>query len=166
MLKLCPRIFSATNVTQMVTGTTTPAINAVPRSRKKEPDDESGEEKADDDRVAHAADGCLDDVRLIVEDGQLHAGGDNRAQAFDFLMNFVGYLDRVAVRLAIDAEQHGRLSVRGDHGIVRRRRSRNGADIANANRHVVHVLDDDVADLLGRLNLRRDESQEKLMIAA
>ncbi len=35
MLKLCPIIFSAMNVTQIVTGTTSPVITAVPRSRRK-----------------------------------------------------------------------------------------------------------------------------------
>ena len=32
--------------------------------------------------------------------------------------------------------------------------------------HVVHVLDDDVADLLGRLHLRGDQAQKQLVIAA
>ena len=100
MLKLWPIILSTTKVTQMVTGTTTPARTAVPRSRRNKPDDEAGEKQADDDGVAHAADRFADDVRLVVEDAELHAGGKHRAQAFDFLMHFVGDLDGVAVGLA------------------------------------------------------------------
>ena len=118
---------------------------------QEEPDDEPGEQQSNDDRVAHAADRFPDDVGLVVENvADRRPPGRVERRALDFLMNFVGDFHRVAVRLPVDADQHGGLAIRGDHRVDRRRRRRYGPDIPDANRNVVHVLDDDVADLVGR----------------
>ena len=51
------------NVTQMVTGTTRPAMQRRAQIAQEQPDDEAGEKQPDDDGVAHAADRFADDVR-------------------------------------------------------------------------------------------------------
>ena len=140
----------AMKVTKIATGNDQARHQRRAQVPQEQPDDEAGEQKSDDDGVAHAADRLPHDVGLIVKDVQLDAGGKLGPERFDFLVDHVGDLHRVAVRLAVDAEQHGGLSVRGDHRVVRRRRSRHGADVADSHRHVVHVLDDDVADLVRR----------------
>ena len=109
MLKLWPMIFITMKVTQDGHRNHQARHQRRAPIAQEQPDDEPGEEQPDDDRVAHAADRFPDDVGLIVKNVQLDAGGKRRPNAFDFLVHFVGHFHGVAVRLAVDADQHRRL---------------------------------------------------------
>ena len=105
MLKLCPRIFIAMNVTQNRHRNHEAGHQRRAQVAQEQPDDESGQQQPDDDRVAHAADGFADDIGLIVKDIQLDACGKLERMLLDFLVDFVGHFHRVAVRLPADADR-------------------------------------------------------------
>ena len=107
-LKLWPSIFIAMNVTTIVTGHDEPGHHRGAPVAQEEPDDQSRQEQADDDRVADAADRLLDDVRLVVERSHLDAGRQRRPDRGHLLVHFVGDLHGVAVRLAVDAQEQRR----------------------------------------------------------
>ncbi len=86
---------------------------------QKQHHDERGENQANQDRVAHAGDGSGDDLRLIVERLNMDSRRQRRANVLDLGVHLIGYLDRVGVGLAVDAQQNRGLAVRGDHGINR-----------------------------------------------
>jgi len=94
--------------------------------------DERCQHQADQDGVAHALDGVVDEFRLIVEGAQLDAFGQRLANLVDLRMNGIGHLHGVAIRLAVDGEQHGGLGVGGDHGVDGHDRRSDGSDVADA----------------------------------
>ena len=82
-------------------------------------------------------------------------------------MDFVGDLHGIAVRLPVDAEQHGGLSVRGDHRVDRRRRKarrcrRRGCEPARRSTFLMTMS----PISSGVLHLRSDQPQKELVIAA
>ncbi len=125
-----------------------------------------GEQQSDDDGVAHASNGFAHDVGLIVENAQFDAGGKFGPDRFDFLVGQVGDFHRVAVRLAADAQKHRGLSIRRDDGIVRRGGGRHDPNVPDTNRSVIHILDDHVADIFRVVDLRIDQAEKQLVIAA
>ena len=70
-LKLCPSTRSTMNVTAMVAGITSPATSEVPQSRRNRTMISEASTKPEQDGVAHAGDGFVDDFRLIVERPQI-----------------------------------------------------------------------------------------------
>src|SRR6516164_4054257 len=124
-----------------------------------------GKNDAEQHGVAHAPDGVPDDGRLVVEGFKMHPGRKGGAELGDFLMDFVRDLQRVAVRLAIDAQQDGGLSVCGDHGVDGRFRGSHFGDVTEANGDsVARCLYDDLGNLLRCTNLAADETQHKLVL--
>ena len=132
---------------------------------QKEHHDGGGEQQSDQDRVAHAADGCVDDLRLIVERLQRHAGRQRSPQGLDLGVHFLRDYDRVAVRLAVDVQEHGWFAVRGHDGVNRLGGKDHRGDIADAHRQVGRGgLDHDVADLLRRARLPAHQAEDELMV--
>ena len=108
----------------------------------------------------HAADGALDEARLVVEDLQLHAL-DVGVDALDFLLHAFGNLNGVGARLlghlhadAVDAvDAHERAAVFGGVGHLR--------DVAHVDRHAVAGRDHDVLDLVDVGELAGAAQQER-----
>ena len=110
--------------------------------------DQGRQHESDEDGVAHALDGILDDFGLIVERAQVDALGQFLADARDLRVHRVGHHHGVAVRLAVDVEQHGGLGVGGDHGVDRHHAGADGGHVADAQRRAGgRGLDHDVADV-------------------
>src|SRR5579862_7017232 len=81
-------------------------------------------------------------------------------------MCLVCNLQGVAVGLAIDVEQHPKLSVCGNDCVCWGDRRRDGGDISNANRNPTgRDLDYDVAYFLCGMYLATDQSQHEMMVA-
>ena len=66
-LKLWPSTRSAMNVMAMVAGITRPATIELPQSRRNSTRMMAARSQSDQDGVAHALDGLLHQIRLIVE---------------------------------------------------------------------------------------------------
>ena len=127
---------------------------------QKEPNDQSGEKQSNDNSVAHAGDGFLDDVGLIVERMNLNTGRQAGTYSLHLGVNFIGNLNRVAIRLAADAEQHRGLAVRAYGSVNRSYCRRYRSYIPNPNRYVVDGLDHHAADFFRCMDLRIDEPEE------
>ena len=81
-------------------------------------------------------------------------------------MHFIGYRNRVAVRLAIDVQQHGRLSVGPDNGVKRLDRLLHRGNVTNAHRKPRgRVLDDGIRQIVSVARLPAHQAQHELMIA-
>ncbi len=75
-------------------------------------------------------------------------------------VDFIRHRDGVAARLAIDAEEDGGLGICRHDCVIGRGGGGNGAHVANLHGNAVCVAHDDFADLLRRLHLRRNQSEE------
>ena len=106
-------------VINTVTGITSTATIEVPQSCRNSTIIKRREYYADQDGIAHALDGFRHDLRLIVEGCQFDSRRQRLLDARDFVVDQVGYLHRVAVRLTADVQQNRRFSVGGDNGIDR-----------------------------------------------
>ena len=84
----------------------------------------------------------------------------------DLVVHFLRDLHRVAVRLAIDVQQHRRLAVRGDDGVDGLHARRHRGDFADAHGNACwRVLDHDVRDFFRRAHLAADQPEIELVIA-
>ena len=107
----------------------------------------------------------MNDGGLIVERLDMHAGGECGANLLDLGVNFVSDVERVAVRLTMDAEQDGGFPIGGHHGVDRRDRRRDVGDITETNGNTSGgSLHDNLAELLRRSNLPADQTENQLMI--
>ena len=96
----------------------------------------------------------------------LDPGRQRFAQALDFRVHFVRHLHGVAGRLPVDAEQHGRLSVRRHHRIKRTNRGLHFRDVAHPHRHAGRgCLDDGRGNLLRIAHLPADQPEVELVVA-
>src|SRR5262249_25969712 len=82
--------------------------------------------------VAHAGDGIVNNGRLIVKRFETNAFWQTGRQFLNKGVNFVGYLQGVAFGLAIDVEQHGRLSIGCHNRVDRCNRRSDLRDVAEA----------------------------------
>ena len=139
-------------------------MEAAPIAQEQHQND-GGQKQSDQDSVAHALDGLLHQIGLIVERCQRDAFGKRFANAVDLGMNLVGHLDRIAFRLAIDIQQNGRISIGLHDGIDRFYGRLHRSEIAdahgNAGRSGFH---DDIGDLGCVVYLAAHQAQHQLMI--
>src|ERR1019366_5195765 len=84
---------------------------------QEDDENDGSEDQPDQNRVAHARDRLMDNLRLVIEGLHGDAAGKGCANAIDFGVDFVRHLDGVALRLAVDINEEGRLAVRGDDGV-------------------------------------------------
>ena len=143
-----------------VAGITSPATSEVPQSRRN-----STMMSDARTRPIRIASRTLviespDDLRLIVERLELDAGRQASGGCVDLGVHRVGDRHRIAVRLAVDVQQHGRLAV-GRHDRVhrlhgRRDRARHRR-CAPARRR--RGLDDDLSELRGVVHLPVDQAR-------
>ncbi len=92
-------------------------------------------------------------------------GGKSLADLFDFVMNFAGDLNGIAVRLAIDVQQNRWFAIGGDHGVHRFHARAYSGNIADAYRNSRRsVLDDGMGDFVRRADLPIHQSEIELMI--
>ncbi len=101
---------------------------------QKHDEDNRGEDKPQKNRVTHALDGILDDARLVVKRCEMNSGRKRAPNAVNLRMDFVRDNHRVAVRLAIDVQEHRWFPIGAHNGIDRLDRLLHGGDIANADR--------------------------------
>src|SRR5207247_5016026 len=95
----------------------------------------------------------------------MHAGGECGANLLDLGVNFVSDVERVAVRLTMDAEQDGGFPIGGHHGVDRRDRRRDVGDITETNGKTSGgSLHDNLAELLRSLNLPAVQTENHMMI--
>ena len=78
--------------------------------------DDHGEQSPDEDRVANAADGFLDQDALVVEHAGLCPGRKSPLQRRHFGLDSLGHGNRVRVRLPHDVDEHRFRAVRRHHG--------------------------------------------------
>ena len=71
---------------------------------QEEHQNDSGQQQSNQDGIAHAVDGFFHQIRLIVKRHDHYAFGQRLANAVDLSVHLVGYLHRVAIRLAIDIQ--------------------------------------------------------------
>ena len=92
-------------------------------------------------------------------------GGSDLPNAVDLGVDFVGDRHRVAVGLAVDVEQHRRLSVGGDDGVNRLHSGRDRGHIANADGNSGRRgLDYDLRKLRRIFHLAVHQREIKLMV--
>ena len=107
------------NVTATVAGMTRPATSEVPQSRRNTT--MMMEARIRPIRIASRTlcDRIVDDFGLVVEGLQLDAGRQRLPDRGDLGVHLFRHAHRVAVRLPVDIEQHGRFAVRRDHRVDR-----------------------------------------------
>src|SRR6185437_4323101 len=133
---------------------------------QKDHQDDGGQNQAQQNGVAHASDGIANDDGLVIEGLDLNSGRERLANLGDLAVDFIRNLDRVAVGLAVDVEQHGRFAVGRDQRIYRLDSGSDGGDVADAHGNSRgRVPDDRVGDLLRRSHLAAHQRQHQLMIA-
>ena len=136
------------------------------RRRNRERRDDHGpdvpDEEHDDERREQAApqqvflerfDRRVDEAGIVRIDGQRDAARQRLPHAVQFLLHRLGHLDRVLARRAPDIELHGGTAVchvqRAQHP---RGRILGVADIGDPDRRAVDRRDDDVVELVGRID--------------
>ena len=127
--------------------------------------DERRQNDADQNGIAHAVDGFHHETRLIVERLEMNSRRQRLPNALDLGVHFIGHGDGVAVGLPVDAQQHRRLSVRGDDGVHRLHARRDRRHVGNLHRNTrLRVLDDDLPELFGIVYLCVHQSEVQLMV--
>src|SRR6185437_13579388 len=84
---------------------------------QKDHQDDGGQNQAQQNGVAHASDGIANDDGLVIEGLDFNSGREGLANLGDLAVDFIRNLDRVAVGLPVDVEQHGRFAVGRDQRI-------------------------------------------------
>ena len=121
-------------------------------------DDNCREHQAEKDGVADALDGVLHDSRLVIKRKQTNAGRKRAANAVYLRMDFISHGNGVAVRLAIDVQQHRRFSIGAHDGIKRRNRWLHRGHISNPHRNACgSALDHSLRHILRAARLSRDQ---------
>ncbi len=131
---------------------------------QKEHQDGRGKNDAEQHRVSHAGDGFLHDRRLIVKNFQMHARRQRRLQLGDFFVNQLRDVQRVAVGLAVHAQQNRRLSVCRDRRIDGSFGRADFSDVTDADGNPSGgIFDDDLRNLFGRSHLAADQAKHQLV---
>ena len=132
---------------------------------QKDDDDDGGEDDADEDGVAHAGDAVADQLRLVIEGLEVNAGRQVGFEALDLGGDFIGDLDGVAGGLTGDVEQDGGFAVGANDGVDRLHSVLDVGDIGDFDGNAGGaVLDDDLPELFGAVDLGADEAEDKLMV--
>jgi hypothetical protein len=109
---------STINVTVIVTGMTRPAMRDEVQSRRKRTMMIGGEDQSDEDGVADTGDAVADEVRLVVEGGDIDASREIGAELSDGGGDFVGDGDSVGSRAGSKMlMQDGGLAVGSNDGV-------------------------------------------------
>src|SRR6185437_12596404 len=125
-----------------------------------------GQDEADEDGVADAANGLADDGGLVVEGREGDAGRQRLLEVGHFGVDLVGDGHGVAQGLAVDRQQHGGLAVGIHQRVDGLDRGRDRGDVGDADGSARGgALDDDGADLGGVGDLPGDQAEEELMVA-
>src|SRR5581483_1484270 len=122
--------------------------------------DDRRQQQADEDGVANALDRLSDDLRLVIKGADFHAARQRRTNLFDFVVDFLRDLHRVAVRLTVDIEQYCAFSVCRNYGVQRPYTGLNGGDVPNPDRNARgRGLDYGCGDLLRVAHLPADQAE-------
>src|SRR6266436_8257414 len=132
---------------------------------QEENKDDGRENEAKQYGVANARDGFMNEGGLIVEWLDMHAGWQSWPKLLDLGVNFVGDVERIAVRLPMNTQKNGGFAIGGDHGVDGCDGRRNFCNIAKTDGNTCRRrLHDDLADLFRRANLAADQAEHQLMI--
>ena len=133
---------------------------------KKDDDDDRGQDDADENGVADAADTVADELGLIVEGRHGDAGGQGFLELLYGSGNFVGDGDGVAGGLARDVEQNGGMALGTDHGVGRLDGLADFRDVGDADGNAGScVLDHHLGKLADVMGLRADECENELVLS-
>ena len=135
-----------------------------PVAQKKKEND-TGQDKPDEDGVAHAGDAVAHNLRLIVKGFEIHARRQLLLELHHLRGHRVGHGNRVAGGLAGNIQEHCLLAVGGDRGV-----DRHGGLLYLS--HVGHVHRSagwrgphhQLPQLFGVVNLRSHQPQNQLMV--
>ena len=127
---------------------------------QEKPNDERRQKQSDNNGIADTGNGLLHDIGLVVERPDLDAGRKAWTYGIHLPVHFVGNFNGVAVRLTVDAEQHGRLAIRCDNGVDGGNSRSYSPDITYSYRNIIDSLDDNTTDFLGTVNLPGHETEK------
>jgi hypothetical protein len=126
-------------------------------------DQQHGEEAAPDGRRTHLADRRGDEVRLVVDFGQLDALGERLADLLHALADACGGLHRVAVAFLVNAELDRLATVDANDCLALLVRALHDGDVLEIDGAVAGRRDDRVGDLLDGSELVEGADEEALV---
>ncbi len=129
------------------------------RAQEQE-DDEDDEDDGLADRLVNILDRLGDEHRLVVGDPHLHAVGQRGGDARQHLLDFLRHVERIGGGLLDHAKRDGRLAVEADDAALIQRAELGMADIGEPHEIAVGLLDDEIVELLGRLEVRLGQHGE------
>ena len=124
-----------------------------------------GEERAEEHRIAHAAHGVGDEVRLLVDGFQLDAGGQRGLELEEPRVDRRVERQNIAAGAPGDVEDHARLSVDADQGGAGRGSRRHRPEVHDPQRRLRRAARHHLADVLGRAQFAGDDAQRLLVFS-
>ncbi len=126
---------------------------------EKDEEDRDGEDEAEDDRLPHAVNRIADEEGLIVEEGEFHVGREEGFEVEEFGVELMGDVERAAIGLAADHDEHRGVAVGRDDGAGGFGGPRDAREVANADRMIQIHPDDHLFDFRNAVHAAIDERQ-------